>query len=130
MSTWIPPTSAEQPDITLTDWRLFEVLAPEIGHPTFHIAGYLWHERAGRVSSPIEELDAASRCGVSRAGRVYRLSGYPGFNGDAEYTWARWLRKWNATVLRDYSLEAVKEFAAAAAARDSEGEAHAPNSSL
>ena len=129
MPLWIPLTSAEQPEVTLTNWRVFEVLVPEIGRPTFHFVGYCGPEHAGRVSSPVEEFDPVNRCGVSSTGRVYCLAGTPGLNGDAEYLWLKWLRIWGASVLRDCSQEALVEFAEAKTKQIQEdGGANAANS--
>jgi hypothetical protein len=106
---WIPPTTADQPDLTLTGWAVFEALLPAIGHPTVHFVGYHAADSEGRVSSPIEQFDSASRCGVSRSGRVYQLAGEPGLGADAQYVWARWLRIWEATVVRDCTDSVVQE---------------------
>ena len=105
----IPPTTAVQPDLTLTGWAAFEVLVPGIGHPTLHFVGYHDRDAEGRVSSHIETFDSATRCGVSASGRVYRLWGDPGLRGDAQYVWARWLRIWDAAVVRDCSESFVQE---------------------
>lgn len=39
MPIWLPPTAAEQPDVTLNYWSAFEVPVPELGEPTIHIIG-------------------------------------------------------------------------------------------
>lgn len=110
MSTWLPPTADEQPEVSLVSWGAFEVLVPELGAPTIHIAGL--HERAGegRVTSPVAKVDGASRCVVTSTGRVYRLIGPPGMQGDAEYVWRRWVFKWNAKVLSDAAPALVSAF--------------------
>jgi hypothetical protein len=99
MSVWLPPTAAEQPDVTLTDWAAFEVLVPELGAPTIHVVGY--NATEGRVSSPVVKVDAGQHSVVTSTGRVYRLKGSPGLNGDAQYIWRRWLVIWKASVLSD-----------------------------
>ncbi|ALV07721.1 hypothetical protein [Roseateles depolymerans] len=110
MSIFIPPTTAEQPDAVLTSWRAFEVEVPGLAGPTIHIAGYIGAEGCGRVTSPIEELDAANRSVVTSSGRVYQLRGAPGLNGDAEYVWAKWQRLWKTTVLADATADLLRQF--------------------
>lgn len=110
MSTWLPPTAEEQPEVSLVYWGAFEVLVPELGAPTIHVAGV----RAGgegRVSSPVAKVDAANRCVVTSTGRNYRLLGAPGLQGDATYVWNRWVWKWNATVLSDATPALLHSFA-------------------
>ena len=110
---WIPPSLANQPGVPLSGWAAFKVLVPEIGHPTAHLVGFNEHCYEGRVSSPLKRFDVESRCGVTSSGRVYRLLGQPGLNGDGAYVWERWVGAWNATVFEELSLEALDEFVTA-----------------
>ena len=116
MPIWTPPTSAEQPDLTLLGWAVFLVLVPEIGTPTAHAVGYNLRDGEGRVSSPIVKVDDQRRCVVTSTGRVYRLSGQPGLGSDASYVWARWLRMWNADVKEDLSQATLAGFEAVSSA--------------
>lgn len=111
MSIWLPPTAEEQPEVSLVHWGAFEVLVPELGAPTIHVAGFRVGGE-GRVSSPVAKVDATNRCVVTSTGRVYRLLGAPGLQGDSTYVWERWVWKWHATVLRDAAPALLQSFAA------------------
>ena len=110
MPLWLPPTAAEQPDLTLIGWAVFKVLAPEIGYPTEHLVGYNERGVEGRVSSPVQSFDAKNRCGVTSTGRVYRLNGRPGMGSEASYVWDKWRRIWSAEVLEELSQQVLDEF--------------------
>ena len=103
MPTWTPPPTVSQPGVELRGWAAFEALLPGIGHPTLHFVGYNDAIGEGRVSSPILQFDGATKCGISRSGRIYRLVGGAGLGNDAQYVWARWLSTWDATELRNCS---------------------------
>lgn len=118
MSTWLPPTAEEQPEVSLVDWGAFEVLVPELGTPTIHVAGVRTASGEGRVSSPVARVDGAGRCVVTSTGRTYRLIGPPGLQGDANYVWNRWLWKWHAKVLSDAAPALLEAFAGAGEAPD------------
>lgn len=110
MSTWLPPTAEEQPEVSLECWGAFEVLVPELGTPTIHVAGLRAASGEGRVTSPVAKVDGAGRCVVTSTGRVYRLVGAPGMRGDAIYVWRRWLQNWKAEVLSDAAPALVHSF--------------------
>lgn len=112
MSTWLPPTAEEQPEVFLECWGAFEVLVPELGAPTIHVAGVRAAGGEGRVSSPVAKVNGAGRCVITSTGRIYRLVGAPGMRGDALYVWHRWLRSWSAEVLSDAAPALLASFAA------------------
>lgn len=87
MPVWKPGTVADEPEVVLTSWQVFEV-----ANGDRHFCGWNVGDREGRVSSRIVEFDAARMTGRTRSGRVYRLSGRPGNDADALYVRARWLR--------------------------------------
>ncbi len=87
MPVWKPGTVADEPEVVLTSWHVFEV-----ANGDRHFCGWNVGDREGRVSSRIVEFDASAMTGRTRSGRVYRLSGRPGTDGDALYVRARWLR--------------------------------------
>jgi len=103
MPVWSLPLVEEQPEATLDSWRAFEVQIERKPAPTLHLAGYAVEAREGRVTSAIVDIDLPTRKVRTASGRVYHLVGGPGFNGDAEYVWARWLRINDAQVLREAS---------------------------
>jgi hypothetical protein len=115
MSTWLPPTADEQPEVELVCWGAFEVLVAELGSPTIHVAGLRGAGGEGRVSSPVATVDAANRSVVTSTGRIYRLVGAHGMQGDAQYVWHRWVRIWSAVVLSDAAPALVESFVAAEA---------------
>lgn len=108
MSIWLPPTAAKQPEVNLTSWAAHEVEVPGLEGPSVHIAGD--NGTGGRVTSPVQRIEATTRSVVTSTGRVYRLHGAPGLSGDAEYVWRRWLRMFDVTVLQDVSGRLLKQF--------------------
>lgn len=89
----------KEPVVELTQWRAYRLPDGDV-----HFMG--WQEAAlqGRVTSAIQEFDPVQRCGRTRSGRVHRLMGGSGYNGDAGYTWSTWLR-----IYRLESCEDVTE---------------------
>jgi hypothetical protein len=110
MPVWAIAAVNQRPQVTLTDWALFEVPlngADEVW--TRHLVGYASEDRQGQVSSPLQVFDPASRKAVTRSGRVYLVRGRPGLNADADYVWGRW--KSHAGVLeeRDVTGEIMED---------------------
>lgn len=129
MSLWIPPTTADEPEMSMYSWTAYEVQVAAFDEPTVHLAGYLGSSEGGRVTSAIESIDAGKRSVVTASGRVYQLVGRPGYNSDADYVWRRWLRLNDATLLRDATADFVERFAAAIAdygAEDRSGQPDIP----
>jgi hypothetical protein len=90
ISIWKPADVTQEPNTTLTQWRIYRVKGDFHGTgDTIHFVGYAGYE--GRVCSAVQTFDVKSRKGVTGSGRVYLLSGDPGYNGDAMYVWGRWL---------------------------------------
>lgn len=77
----------QQPILTLVAWRVFEVNPGE----TRHFVGWCVENQEGRVSSEIQSFDKVNGLAVTGSGRQYRISGEPGWDDDARYTWGRWL---------------------------------------
>lgn len=94
-----------RPEITLSDWQVFEVKLEHKHEKTRHFVGYSVGGNDGQVSSAITKFDAQKMRGVTESGRVYQLFGYPGWNADADHTWCRWkglcgiLEELNVTTL-------------------------------
>jgi len=76
---------------------------------------YFVSNRRDRKTFDLYRADAATRSVVTSTGRIYRLIGAPGLQGDATYVWKRWVWKWNATVLSDAAPALVQSFSEAEA---------------
>lgn len=89
-SVWTPRPIEEEPEITLTSWRVIELPATDDHPASRHFVGR-HYPYGGRVSSAIVEFDAEAMRGVTRSGRVYALLGGPGVDRDGEYVLGVWL---------------------------------------
>lgn len=94
MSVWRPTPASQEPVTKIMSWSIYEVPV-EGGEPTIHFVGCLSHggfaySGEGRVSSAIQSFDKSQKCGISKSGRKYVLSGPPGYNSDANYVWNNW----------------------------------------
>jgi len=99
---WLIGSIEAEPFTRLVDWRVFHCQLPGLdGATTTHLVGYSPRNREGRVSSPIKTFDPSKRLVKTRSGRVYELLGSPGSCGDADHTWAAWLRINEATVVAE-----------------------------
>ena len=87
---WPIASVAECPEIMLQLWQIFEVQFPQKPNRTRHFVGFSVRERAGQVSSAIQQFDPQTMRGVTESGRVYQLQGPPGWDADADHTWRRW----------------------------------------
>lgn len=85
MAIWTPIPVRNQPALTLRNWEVIEL--PD---KTRHFIGYCIENREGRVSSEIESFDIATLTGITSTGRIYKLVGEPGLNGDGQYVWSTW----------------------------------------
>ena len=101
---WAVKPIDEQPELTLTDWAIFEVKMALSPVRTRHFAGYNVTDREGRASSAIVEFDPATLRGVTESGRVYQLQGPPGLEGDGQHVWNSWLRLAKATDVAEVQL--------------------------
>jgi len=110
MPIWLPPTTAEQPDVTLSHWGAFEVLVPELGEPTVHIVGINARSGEGRVTSPVAGVNEENRSVTTSTGRIYRLHGAPGITERGRYVWSRWVEQWDAEVLSNASPALLRRF--------------------
>ena len=87
---WAIASVADCPEVTLRQWLILEVQMRQQPGRTRHFVGYSVHDYAGQVSSAIQQFDPQTMRGTTQSGRVYQLSGSPGWNSDAEHTWRRW----------------------------------------
>jgi len=92
-SIWRPTDVTQEPETVLGQWRVYKVMGDFDGKgSTIHFVGYTLGGRGeGRVCSPVISYDAKTKTGKTRSGRVYKLHGPSGFNGDAMYVWNRWV---------------------------------------
>ena len=92
---WATAPIKEEPSISLTQWKIKETT---IGN---FFSGWNTRSREGRVSTRIVTYDPETKRGITESGRVYELVGESGWNGDAEYVWARYKRIYNLVELTD-----------------------------
>lgn len=82
---------SQLPRLTLDAWMAFRVPFDGLDRPwTLHLTGWRVETTRGRVSSPVEWIDPATRRALTRSGSVYELRHGPGLNPDALATWALW----------------------------------------
>lgn len=75
---WSTKSVVDCPERTLRLWRFFEIQFPQKPNRTRHFVGYSVHDRAGQVSSAIQQFDSKTMRGITESGRVYQLLGLPG----------------------------------------------------
>lgn len=102
----ISPVS-DEPHTSLMNWRVFEVELNEGGPHSIHIVGYAWRYREGRVTSAIQTFDPQRLVAVSASGRIYELSGEPGYRRAAEYVWQEWLGATQARLVGEVTQDFV-----------------------
>lgn len=100
MAIWRPAPVNDEPELTLTSWR---VMQTEVGD--CHLVGIRADSLTGRVSSPILKLDMKSQVGVTSTGRVYRLLGPAQWTADARYVWDQWCEMYQVSEWRDVTDE-------------------------
>lgn len=91
MPVWKVEPIEKQPEISLGSWTI-----RELPNGDRHFVGYNDESCEGRVSTKIVRWDLALMTGQTNSGRVYKLIGESGYNGDAEYVWDMWRRINNA----------------------------------
>lgn len=96
MALWSVSPITEEPEMTLSRWKVYLVQANFSGAgDTIHFVGDTnYYRTEARVTSPINNFDKNAKKGISRSGRVYRLVGKStSLSTDAKYVWANWLAK-------------------------------------
>jgi hypothetical protein len=111
LGVWQVDDIGLQPEITLTNWRIFESDKGER-----HFVGYCLEDRSGRVSSAIEGFDPRTQRGVTRSGRVYQLKGQSGCNANADHTWSMFKIINEIETCKDVSEEVIRSIDEARAA--------------
>lgn len=107
MSIWKTAPVDQMPEVSLENWRVFEVKSLYWDGRTRHFMGYNPYDCEGRVSSAIDRYDPAIQQGISKSGRVYKLLGEPGYNREAEYVWSRWCEINHIEDQRDVTAEVL-----------------------
>ncbi|WP_341317466.1 hypothetical protein WN982_40050 [Paraburkholderia sp. IMGN_8] len=74
---------------------------------TRHFVGFDIRRGDGRVSTPINEFDPATRTGKTENGSRYQLIGRAGHDSDAEYVWRIAIRAWGIGSWTDVTAELV-----------------------
>jgi hypothetical protein len=116
MPVWNIAPVEDRPDVTLTNWAVFEVPLNGPDQPwTRHVAGWACEREHGQVSSQVMVLDSLTSTCVTRSGRAYRLVGVPGLCADADYVLRRWLEINGLSELRDVTAEVLVAIDAAQA---------------
>jgi hypothetical protein len=85
MSVWKVASINEEPEITLTDWCVWQ-----LPNGDRHFNGWNVNGKEGRVSSAIVYFDPRSMTGKTTSGRIYKLSGPPRTSLDGLYVWNAW----------------------------------------
>ena len=115
-SVWKATPVSEQPEIDLERWQVMQLPSGDR-----HFVGWNATEREGRASSKIVAFDAVARLGRTSSGRVYRLCGRTGHDGDGAHTWHRWMQVNGVVSCMDVSDEVQAVVDAADAKRHDEG---------
>lgn len=96
---WLIASVEQEPQASLMNWRVFEVVLREGAATTFHLVGYALEVREGRVSSAIQAIDLEKMVVKTISGRIYWLRGKAGFDGSAEFVWREWLGRTGANLI-------------------------------
>lgn len=86
-STWAPRPVDEEPSYVLIRWRLIALQG------SLRLLGYNLTNREGRLSSGVVDLDVCTRQARTLSGRLYVLTGPPGWDADGEWVLERWLQR-------------------------------------
>lgn len=112
LGVWSVAPVSQQPGIVLEQWSVMKLPNGEL-----HCVGYSLTTGEGRASSAIASFDAAELKAVTSSGRVYQLTGKPGYDADADHTWRRWANINDAPTWVDVSQVIWQEHLKATAGR-------------
>jgi hypothetical protein len=85
MPLWKTQAVDVEPEIVLVRWRILQT-----DQGDRHLVGAREDDFTGRVSTAVLEFDVSRLVAVTQSGRIYQLSGAPGYSGDAQYVWENW----------------------------------------
>lgn len=110
---WATAPVEVEPEKWIDCWRVFKVVKTNLTgfEDSFglHFVGRNTVENNGAVSSKIENFDPISMCGNTRSGRIYQLTGQPGFSDDAQYVFNKWCRI-NQVEVEDATQDFIQRF--------------------
>jgi hypothetical protein len=89
---WATRPVAEQPALSLEAWRVIRCRLPDLEGLTHHLVGWCIENQEGRVTSPVREVDLASRSVTTDSGRRFFLVGQPRRCMDVDYVLNWWLK--------------------------------------
>ena len=104
MSIWAASPCDQEPEITLTRWRIWRT-----DSGSDHLVGERADLGTGRVSSAVQHFDLERKLVTTRSGRKYKLLGPPGYSDDAKYVWDGWCRLNRVERSTDVTLEIYPE---------------------
>ena len=90
-SIWLVPGVDEQPKVTLENWCVMRLTDQLTATSSVYLVGRLVPEWEGRVSSAVLHIHRATMRARTASGRLYELSGSPGYDNDGMYVWNRML---------------------------------------
>jgi len=103
-SLWSTPPVSDQPVIILARWRVVEVLTKNMAIER-HFIGYNVEDGEGRASTAVEQFDPATGQAKTKSGRIYQLTGEPGYDSDGEWVWQNWARLNHFSDEKDVTAE-------------------------
>ena len=80
----------DDPATEIYAWSIKEVDWGGHREITQHLVGYVAKNKRGRVTSAIKTFDQEKQVITTASGRIYQLTGWSGWNPDAEYVWRQW----------------------------------------
>jgi hypothetical protein len=104
MPVWNVPDVSSDPDISISDWQIFETQ-----NGSRHFVGSDIRDDTGRVSTAIQEFDLTLLRGITSSGRVYQLVGPRGSSADGRYIWERWCTVNGVTSYTDVTTGVLGE---------------------
>jgi len=85
MLIWKIAPVSDEPGVSLIRWSILET-----DDGTRHFVGVDKRDSTGRVSSQVVTFDCLALRGETQSGRIYHLTGQPGWSSNAEYVWKCW----------------------------------------
>lgn len=91
---WSIASINEEPEVELSNWQIVELSSRLWEGRSRHFNGSVNSWRGeGRFSSEIKTFDPATMTGITRSGRVYKLSGPQGVDSNGNYIYNIWCNR-------------------------------------